>query len=705
LLLSADKAVMIRFLRRLKSVVVAPEHLTVLGSLLDFGGPQIGRKFRRLLFRLFGGMFAVSLTGSRYEAILSGLVVAFFSRLETYGLENLPQRGFLLLANHAGHLDPVLLQLACPRPIRFVALESVCRNRWSGPVLKLVGAEVVPVSKVLVRQAVREAAEHIKNGGIVCVFPEGQLSQSGVLLKLQKGFELIGRLADCEVVPAWLDGLYGSIFAFEDGKHAFKFPKRIPTLVTIMFGKPIQARLTDAGAVRNKLLELSEICFRNRPEVGVHLGRTAVASLKRRPFDDAIIDGTDGRRIKRGDLLAAGIALSRWIKEHCPGERVAVLLPPSLGAFVANIAVTLANKVPGNVQFTAGRAALLSAIHRGEISHAISSNSVRQRAEDFPWPQGVYQLEELMKKLKPKIRFWRVVSFLMPARLLADLLGLPRKSDRKAAILFFTSDRSGGPARVVLSDWNVLGQAAQLSSMLKLGSQDSLMASPSLAQGSGCVLTLWYPLIEGIRTVIHPNPNEIAKHAEFIERYAISFLVISPDSVQSYLEQVTIKQLASVKLVIGGPGQLPRGLSEAFEKKFGKPVFDGYWLIETSTLVSTNLPEPVGNPSDCVQPCGRTGSVGKLLPGQAAQIRHPETGEVLSPYDLGILWLKGPSIFQGYLNKLDKTAEVLRNGWFQTGELGRFDHDGFLYLDSQAADFPEAVRPKRAEDRSIACLG
>jgi acyl-[acyl-carrier-protein]-phospholipid O-acyltransferase/long-chain-fatty-acid--[acyl-carrier-protein] ligase len=133
---------------------------------------------------------------------------------------------------------------------------------------------------------------------------------------------------------------------------------------------------------------------------------------------------------------------------------------------------------------------------------------------------------------------------------------------------------------------------------------------------------------------------------------------------------------------------LPLELAKLFEERFGKHVLEGYGLTETSPVVSTNLPDPdKRSPDQLIQSSDRFGSVGKLLPGQAAQIRHPETDAVLSPHDLGILWLKGPNIFEGYLGEPEKTAEVLRDGWFKTGDLGRFDDDGFLYIEGRLSRF------------------
>ena len=516
------------------------------------------------------------------------------------------------------YVDAVVLQLACPRPIRFIVHESIYRIAWLNPIFKLI--EAIPISNVRAKEAVREAADRIKSGEIVCIFPEGELSRTGTLLKLRKGFELISRLAECEVVPVWLDGLWGSIFSFKGGRYFFKIPKRIPQLATIAFGKPIPAHSVDIGITRERLLELGEFCFQKRPELDGHLGRATLRGLKRRPFDEAVIDGMDGRVLKRGDLLAVSIALSRWIKKHCGGERVAVVLPPGIGAVVANVAVTLANKVAVNLNFTAGRAAMQSAIMRGQILHAVSAKPVMKRLEDFPWPKDVFRLEELIPELKPKIVIWRLISAVAPAWVLSHLLGLPMRGDRKEAVLLFTSGSSGEPKGVVLSHRNVLGNVLQFGSMFDLGPEDSVMASLPFFHSFGCTVTLWYPMIGGVRAVTYPHSCRLVKNAEMIERYKISLLVTTPTFLRGYLKRTEPKQFASIKLLVTGAEKLPRELAESFEAKFGKHVLEGYGLTETAPVVSTNLPDPApSRPNDTIQPSDRDGSVGKLLPGQAAQ--------------------------------------------------------------------------------------
>src|SRR5262249_38199971 len=139
---------------------------------------------------------------------------------------------------------------------------------------------------------------------------------------------------------------------------------------------------------------------------------------------------------------------------------------------------------------------------------------------------------------------------------------------------------------------------------------------------------------------------------------------------------------------ITGAEKLPRHLAEAFEEKLKKPVYEGYGLTETSPVVSVNLPNPTSSPSEeRVQPSNRAGSVGKMVPGVAAEIRGPDTGEKRSLHDAGMLWLRGPNIFEGYLNDPERTAEMLQNGWLKTGDLARFDEDGFLFIEGRLSRF------------------
>src|ERR1700752_5186830 len=232
------------------------------------------------------------------------LLVRCFYRVTALGLENLPGGGFLLVPNHISWVDALVLQLACPRPIRYVIDQEYYHKPILRPILRALGC--IPINIRHSHAAVRAAAEKIAEGEVVCVFPEGQLERTGTLLRLQRGYELIARHTNAPVVPVWLDQLWGSIFSFQGGRFFTKFPKRIPYPVTIAFGKPLDARAADVATVREQLLKLGEFCFSRRPSLDRHLAEECVRGLKRRRFATAVIDGTDDSQLNRAKLLGVG---------------------------------------------------------------------------------------------------------------------------------------------------------------------------------------------------------------------------------------------------------------------------------------------------------------------------------------------------------------------------------------------------------------
>src|SRR5436309_10914135 len=180
--------------------------------------------------------------------LLGRPLVRCFYRVTALRLENLPAGGFLLVPNHITWVDALILQLACPRPIRYVIDQEYYHKPILHPILRAIGC--IPISKRQSHAAVRVAAEKLNDGEIVCVFPEGELERRGTLLRLQRGYEVIARHAKAQVVPVWLDQLWGSIFSFQGGKFFTKFPKRIRYPVTVTFVKPIDAKEAGGATVR-----------------------------------------------------------------------------------------------------------------------------------------------------------------------------------------------------------------------------------------------------------------------------------------------------------------------------------------------------------------------------------------------------------------------------------------------------------------------
>jgi acyl-[acyl-carrier-protein]-phospholipid O-acyltransferase/long-chain-fatty-acid--[acyl-carrier-protein] ligase len=245
--------------------------------------------------------------------------------------------------------------------------------------------------------------------------------------------------------------------------------------------------------------------------------------------------------------------------------------------------------------------------------------------------------------------------------------------------------------------------------MLGFTKGSKLLACLPVFHSFGSTVTLWYPILHGLEAVTYPSPLDIPKNAELIERHQIHLLCSTPTFLRGYLRKVTPHQIRSLELIITGAEKLPMDLADAFFQRFGKEVMQGYGLTETAPVVSVNLPAPEAlNANVYVQPSSRKGSAGKLAPGIAAEIRDPDTELPLPLESIGMLWLRGANIFQGYLNDPRRTQEVLRDGWFRTGDLARFDEDGFLYIEGRLSRFSkiggEMVPHETIEVRIYAAL-
>ena len=551
----------------------------------------------------------------------------------------------------------------------------------------------------------RDAIARIQAGEIVCLFPEGELTRTGALLKLRRGYEIIARQAEAPVVPVWLDQLWGSIFSYRGGRFFTKLPKAIRYRVTVAFGRPLSADEADIATVREELLKLGEFCYSQRPAFRGHIGRAALRGLKRHRFRIGLVDGMDGSKLVRGKVLGVAMALARHLQKTYPEEkRLGVVLPPGKGGLVANLAVILAGKIPVNLNFTSLREAIESATEQAGLRTTITARPMAKRLEDFPWTPDVIHLDEALPPMKKKILLWWIAALVVPRTMLARMLKLPRVGDHAEAVLLFTSGSSGKPKGVVLSHRNILSNVAQFAIAIDARKNDLLLASLPFFHSFGCTVTLFYPLIESVRALTYPSPLEAKKIAELIQQHRVTVMLATPTFLRAYLRKAEPAQFETLRFLVTGAEKLPRELAAAVEARFGKHVYEGYGLTETSPVVSVNLPEVPGQ----AQPTNRPGSTGKMLAGIAAEIRDPDTDAKRSLHETGMLWLRGPNIFEGYLNAPEKNAEVLQDGWFKTGDIGRFDEDGFLFIEGRLSRFSkiggEMVPHETIEQKILAAL-
>ena len=640
--------------------------------------------------------------------VIARLVGRALYRVRSSGAANIPANGgVLLIANHISYVDVVVLQLACPRPIRFVGHQGLRRNQFFNWCFEITGS--IPISAEQPRSGLKAVVAALKGGELVCLCPEGQISRTGQLMEIQRGFELIARQANVPVVAAAIDGLWGSVFSFAGNKYLWKSPRLMPTPVFIAFGCATPPEQVSPSWARRELLDLGRLSFEERPVLKRHLGRECVRSLTKHPWRVQVIDRTVGRRaLTCAQLYALVGALSRRIRATVPEKRVGVVLPPGAGAFIANLAIMAAGKVPVNLNFTTARAALESSLNLGGILTVLSADAVRAKIPTFPWPERTLDLKDEIEACggKPALLPWLLAAWVLPNQWCADLLGLPRLGDRTEAGLLFTSGSSGEPKGVVLTHRNILANCAQISSLSILPETCSLLACLPVFHSFGFTVTLWYPMLRGCQVVTVPSPLDTRKVIDSIREEKATVLLGAPTFIRPILKKATPGELRTLDLVVTGAEKLPDDLARAFMETFHIDIMQGYGLTETTPAANINQPHPPMVVSTNEPQRGkRPGAVGRMMPGMSARIVDPETWRELPMTETGMVLFRGANVFEGYLDDREKTRAAFRDGWFITGDLGRFDDDGFLFIEGRLSRFSkiggEMVPHGNVENRLI----
>ncbi|MBM3856232.1 MAG: AMP-binding protein, partial [Verrucomicrobia bacterium] len=482
--------------------------------------------------------------------LLASAVARILYRVRTSGLEHLPREGgVLLIANHISYVDVVVLQLVCPRPIRFVGFKGLRRNAFFNWCFEISGC--IGISSGQPREGMRAAVTALKAGEVVCICPEGHISRTGQLMEIQRGFEVIARQAGKPVIAAAIDGLWGSIFSFAGNKYLWKSPRLKPTHVFIAFGRPRPAEEVSAAWARRELLDLGAVAFNERPVLKRHVGCECLRTLTKHPGRLLIVDRTaDRRAITCGQLYAVAAVLSRRLRTAVPEKRVGIVLPPGAGAFIANLAVTAAGKIPVNLNFTAGRAALVKSMEIGGVSTVITADALRAKVPAFPWPERTLDLAAEIAAAGGKRAMlpWLLAAWALPNQWCAALLGVPRSGDRAEAGLLFTSGSSGEPKGVALTHRNILANCAQISSLSILPENCSLLGCLPIFHSFGFTVTLWYPILRGCQVVTVPSPLETRKIVDAIAQERVTVMIGAPTFIRPLLKKARPEELKSLDL-------------------------------------------------------------------------------------------------------------------------------------------------------------
>ncbi len=607
--------------------------------------------------------------------------------IRVVGRDNIPDKGgALFVCNHLSFVDALLLIASTDRPIRFLVYQGI----YDLPVVKPLAriARCIPISSQQrprdLLHSLRVAQEAVRAGEVVCIFAEGQITRTGQLLPFRRGFERIMQGVDAPILPVALDGVWGSIFSFERHRFLWKLPRRIPYPVTVFFGAPMPATST-ATEVRQAVQQLQSESFAWRRARMHPLDRALVRSAHSHPRRFAMADARSGK-LTYASVLRKTIFLARRLAPVWQDQRmVGVLLPPSPAAAMVNYAATLAGKVPVNLNYTASDTLLASCAQQCGLQTVITSKAFLERLPTLHVPEQVCFIEDIAAtpRLAEKAAAW--LGALLPYRLLKRLLHAPTAKLDDLATVIFSSGSTGDPKGVMLSHFNIAANISQMAQVFMLGRHDRVLGILPFFHSFGFTATLWMPLHIGSGTVFHPSPLDARSISALVAAYRVTLLIATPTFLQAYIRRCSPEDFGSLQYVLVGAEKLPERTRQAFEERFGIRPLEGYGCTECAPVVSVNTRD--FRAPGFRQVGARTGTIGHPLPGISVRVVDPATFAPLPFGQPGMLLVRGPNVMQGYLGRPEKTAEVLRDGWYVTGDIAAIDEDGFITITDRLSRF------------------
>ena len=609
-------------------------------------------------------------------------------RIKIVGRQNVPERGgALLVSNHLSFVDVLLLQASIDRPIRFIMNRDLYQLWWLRPIVKLF--QVIPVAtdappKELIR-SLKAASANISEGHVVCIFAEGSITRTGHLLPFRRGFERIMKNIDAPIVPVNLDGLWGSIFSFEREKFFWKMPHSIPYPVTVSYGTPMAAT-SAPSEVRRAVQELNTEAWVWRKQRMKTIPAAFVRSARRIPrrtlMSDAKTEGVSflGALVK--SLFLAGRLRSLWREQ----SRVGILLPPSVPGALVNFAAWFLGKTPVNLNYTLSTEGIESCIQQCGIKNVLSSPEfLKQLKLELRTP--VVALEDLAKepRLGEKLRAMLLAVF-CPSDWLARALGADRRLGiDDVATVIFSSGSTGDPKGVELTHYNVSSNVDQLTQTFSLAKGDAFLGVLPFFHSFGFTGTMVLPALSGVRAVYYPNPLDSRTIGDLVLKHKVTFLLATPTFLQIYMRGCSPEQFGSLQFAMVGAEKLTDRIADGFEERFGLRPLEAFGCTECSPGVAVNTRDH--RAAGVYQVGSKRGSIGHPLPGLSVRVVDIDTGEGVPNGEPGLLLVKGPNVMKGYLGQPEKTAEVLREGWYQTGDVASLDDDGFLRITDRLSRF------------------
>jgi acyl-[acyl-carrier-protein]-phospholipid O-acyltransferase / long-chain-fatty-acid--[acyl-carrier-protein] ligase len=390
-----------------------------------------------------------------------------------------------------------------------------------------------------------------------------------------------------------------------------------------------------------------------------------------------------------GDVFLRACVLARVLKRLVgPAQYVGLLLPPTVPSAVTNIALALLGKIPVNLNYTASQSLVDASIDQCGITHVITSPKVLDKFGIKPKGTLVF-LDEIPGKVRvtDKIAGALLAKFTPIAALGGFLPGLRGDNLDATATVIFTSGSTGDPKGVVLSHRNILSNIHQMDEHLHLLPAEVVLGILPFFHSFGFTVTIWTVLALGRKVVYHFSPLDARIVGNLCETHGVTMLVGTPTFMRTYLKKCEVSQFKTLVHLLLGAEKLKPEFFEEIKATLGIEPMEGYGCTELSPVVAVNVLHEVPRPGGGTTHGNHRGTVGLPLPGTSIKTIDPDTSADLPLGSTGLILVRGPQVMVGYLNRPEATGKAIRDGWYNTGDIGFVDTDGFLHITDRLSRF------------------